>query len=79
MEKYGHHAVIGNLLQTRKKTVVFVYPNNKPIETINIEKPDEENGVEEIEEKIVEKLVKQHEEFIKEQNKATYNGKEIYY
>uniref|UniRef100_A0A915NQI5 DNA/pantothenate metabolism flavoprotein C-terminal domain-containing protein n=1 Tax=Meloidogyne floridensis TaxID=298350 RepID=A0A915NQI5_9BILA len=79
IEKYGHNAVIGNLLQTRKKSVVFVYPNNKPTETINIEQKDLEKGVEEIEEKIVGKLVQEHEEFITNLSKIKNDGKEVYY
>ncbi|CAK5084216.1 unnamed protein product [Meloidogyne enterolobii] len=79
IEKYGHNAVIGNLLQTRKKSVVFVYPNNKPTETINIEQKDLEKGVEEIEEKIVGKLVQEHEEFITNLSKVKNDGKEVYY
>ncbi|CAK5071149.1 unnamed protein product [Meloidogyne enterolobii] len=79
IEKYGHNAVIGNLLQTRKKSVVFVYPNNKPTETINIEQKDLEKGVEEIEEKIVGKLVQEHEEFITNLSKVKNDVKEVYY
>ena len=58
---------------------MFVYPNNKPTETINIEQTDFAKGVEEIEEKIVEKLAQQHEEFITSKTKAKSDGKEIYY
>ena len=65
LEKYGHNAVIGNLLQTRKKHVIFVYPNGKPTEPIDLNAEEIEKGIE-IEEMIVRKLAQQHGEFIAE-------------
>lgn len=63
LEKYGHSAVIGNLLQTRKRQVIFVYPNGRETEPIELEAEELARG-KEIEERIVQKLVEQHGEFI---------------
>ena len=59
LEKYGHDLVIGNILNTRKKEVLFVYKDDSS-EKLVISDEDLENGVE-IEKFIIEKLVKLHQ------------------
>jgi len=55
LHKYGHRLVIGNILETRKREVLFVYQDK--IEEIQMTETEMEEG-KEIEEKIVEKLLK---------------------
>lgn len=64
IEKYGHKAVIGNIMQTRKSDVVFVYPNGREPEHITLGGEEIAQG-KEIEEQIIAKLVQQHENFIR--------------
>jgi len=54
LEKYGHSLVIGNILTTRKREVVFV--DRTSMEKVEMSSAELEAGVE-IEEKIVRKLV----------------------
>uniref|UniRef100_A0A914EGY7 DNA/pantothenate metabolism flavoprotein C-terminal domain-containing protein n=1 Tax=Acrobeloides nanus TaxID=290746 RepID=A0A914EGY7_9BILA len=66
LEKYGHQVVIGNILSTRKRKVVFVYPSGQvdPIEMSD----DQIAKHMEIEELIVDKLKVLHEKFISIRN-----------
>ena len=54
LEKYGHSLVIGNILNTRKREVVFVDRNST--EKLELSSEELEAGAE-IEEKIIRKLV----------------------
>lgn len=58
LEKYRHDLVIGNILDTRKKEVLFVY-KNKSSENVVMSDIDLNSG-KEIEEKIISKLVILH-------------------
>lgn len=62
LERYSHQLVIGNLLQTRKREVVFV--TNDSVKQYKISKQEEEQGVE-IESIIIPKVVELHKEWIK--------------
>jgi len=62
LDNYGHQVVIGNVLATRKRHVVFVYQNGS-VEPIELSDTDFANGVE-IESLIVSKLKIEHEKFI---------------
>ncbi|KAI1728249.1 DNA / pantothenate metabolism flavoprotein domain-containing protein [Ditylenchus destructor] len=62
LEKYGHQVVIGNILSTRKRSVIFVYPKGIT-EAIELDDTQLKSGVE-IESRIVEKLQKNHKQFI---------------
>ena len=59
LEKYGHDLVIGNILDTRKKEVLFVY-KDKTSEKIIMSEEELDSGLE-IEVKIIDKLVKLHQ------------------
>ena len=61
LEKYGHDLVIGNILDTRKKEVLFVF-KDKTTEKIVMDDEELESGIE-IEMKIIEKLVKLHKAY----------------
>ena len=61
LEKYGHDLVIGNILDTRKKEVLFVF-KDKTTEKIVMDDEELESGLE-IEMKIIEKLVKLHKAY----------------
>ena len=61
LEKYGHDLVIGNILDTRKKEVMFVF-KDKTTEKIVMDDEELESGIE-IEMKIIEKLVKLHKAY----------------
>ncbi|KAG8221908.1 hypothetical protein J437_LFUL006727 [Ladona fulva] len=63
LNKYNHNLVIANILQTRKYTVVFVFPDSDY--EINLGEEEIKNNVE-IESKIVSDLVSKHEAYIKE-------------
>ncbi|KAJ3226424.1 hypothetical protein HK099_004877 [Clydaea vesicula] len=63
LKTYGHHIVIGNILTTRKKQVIFVYPEeDKPILEVTLNEEELKNGTE-IESKIIPKLVEGHNMF----------------
>ncbi|KAL3071100.1 hypothetical protein niasHS_015842 [Heterodera schachtii] len=66
LEKYRHNAVIGNIMQQRKRHVTFVYPRSEDRAPEDIwlseEAIDQGN---EIEEQIVAKLFDQHAEFVR--------------
>lgn len=64
LEKYRHNAVIGNVLQTRKRHVVFVYPNARAPEPVVLAEADVARGAE-IEQRIVQKLAEQHAQFVR--------------
>ena len=75
--RYGHQVVIGNELHRRKYEVVFVSPKS-PLVTLNGEKPEfiehwvkiptsSSVPVKEIEEDIIEELVKRHQRWIDEE------------
>ena len=57
LDTYGHHLVIANLLQTRKHRVIMVAKDSSK----EIVLAPEENG--EIEEKIIDSLLKEHLDF----------------
>lgn len=59
LEKYQHQLVIGNLLQTRKKEVVFVKPQSSP-QWIKLTDDQSEQNVE-IESIIIPKVIEEHE------------------
>lgn len=61
LERYSHQLVIGNLLQTRKRKVVFV--TAKDAVEYSITSEEEENGVE-IESVIIPKVIDAHSEWI---------------
>ena len=58
LEKYGHDLVIGNILDTRKREVLFVN-KDKSSEKLIMSEEDLGQG-REIEEKIIDKLVLLH-------------------
>ncbi|VDN55025.1 unnamed protein product [Dracunculus medinensis] len=62
--KYKHQLVIGNILDTRNKKVIFF--NKDTEEEIKLTKEQQENCVE-IEDLIISKLVKEHANFMKRQ------------
>ncbi|VDK20762.1 unnamed protein product [Anisakis simplex] len=61
LQKYGHRLVIGNILNTRKERVVFVDSDQN--EEIRLNDEQKQNNVE-IEELIVDRLVKLHQKFV---------------
>lgn len=67
LHRYNHQLVIGNLLQTRKRQVIFVQPN--AVETLSITEQEEAAG-REIEEIIVPKVVEIHKEWMKKSEEA---------
>ncbi|KAK9354628.1 DNA/pantothenate metabolism flavoprotein [Lipomyces doorenjongii] len=64
LERYSHQLVIGNLLQTRKKEVVFVEPD-APAHWIRLTPAQEAAGID-IESLIIPAIVKRHTVWIKE-------------
>jgi phosphopantothenate-cysteine ligase len=62
LKQYGHHVVIGNLLETRKRHVLFAYPDGNS-ESVSLSDEDLNTGVE-IESLIVTKLCGIHKAFI---------------
>lgn len=66
LEKYHHQLVIGNLLQTRKKEVVFVYPDHDD-DWIRLDDEQINNEVE-IESLIIPKVIECHSNWIKKQH-----------
>lgn len=66
LDRYQHQLVIGNLLQTRKKEVVFVVPDSEP-SWITLDESQIEKGVE-IESIIVPEVIKHHQGWIKHHN-----------
>ncbi|EMG50455.1 CAB2 Phosphopantothenate--cysteine ligase CAB2 [Candida maltosa Xu316] len=62
LDRYHHQLVIGNLLQTRKKEVVFVKPNGDN-DWIKLNE-DEIKGNVEIESKMIPAVIKVHDEWI---------------
>lgn len=71
LSQYGHQVVIGNMLATRKKHVVFVSADGEIQETSVSE--EEMYAQVEIESKIVHKLVEMHRNFIEQSNQKV-NG-----
>ncbi|KAG5422209.1 CAB2 [Candida metapsilosis] len=67
LERYHHQLVIGNLLQTRKKEVVFVSPDGSE-EWIRLTDDEVKSGVE-IESRMIPAVIKIHDEWIKKSNK----------
>ncbi|KAI6187518.1 DNA pantothenate metabolism flavoprotein domain containing protein [Aphelenchoides besseyi] len=61
LQKYKHSLVIGNILKTRKTSVVFVQDNH--IDELNLSTEQKQAGIE-IESLIVERLYRKHNEFI---------------
>lgn len=59
LDKYGHDLVIGNILETRKKEVVFMFKDGSH-EKVEINDKEITDGVE-IEVKIIQKLLKLHQ------------------
>lgn len=66
LDRYNHQLVIGNLLQTRKRQVVFVTPDSNT--TYSITEAEEKAG-KEIESIIVPNVVKLHKEWIAKNQK----------
>jgi len=66
LDKYNHDLVIGNILNTRKKEVVFVF-RDQSLEKIEISNRDLSDGIE-IEKIIIEKLVKLHQSKTSQRN-----------
>lgn len=64
LERYHHQLVIGNLLQTRKKEVVFVTPDNN-VDWIRLSDEEVEKKVE-IEVKMIPKVIECHDKWIAE-------------
>lgn len=62
LEKYKHHAVIGNILEDRKNNVILVQSNSSVIE-INLERQKSLTTHNEIEELIVEYLQNLHSNY----------------
>lgn len=69
LERYQHQLVIGNLLQTRKKEVIFVYHNGdeKPIRLT----PNQIEEHVEIESLIVPEVIKEHQNWVKEHTESS--------
>lgn len=67
LDKYSHQLVIGNLLQTRKRQVVFV--TAKDATEYSITEKEEEDGLE-IESVIIPEVVKIHTEWIQQHDKS---------
>lgn len=72
LDKYGHQLVIGNLLQTRKKEVIFISPDHRDGQWIKVpEKEDSDkdgsNEVPELESLIVPEISRRHDEWMKQQ------------
>lgn len=63
LERYGHQIVIGNDLATRKQEVVFVQKDSE--DWVRITDEQLAAGVE-IEEAIIARLIKMHDEYIDE-------------
>ncbi|VDM96912.1 unnamed protein product [Thelazia callipaeda] len=64
LENYGHQLVIGNMLHMRKERVIFVINGGSgKEETIFLNEEQKAQGIE-IEQLIVRRLVKMHEDFI---------------
>lgn len=68
LDRYHHQLVIGNLLQTRKRQVIFVTPEETT--TYSITEAEEQAG-KEIESIIVPNVVKLHKEYIAKAKKIT--------
>ncbi|XP_065210316.1 uncharacterized protein Ppcs [Planococcus citri] len=62
LDKYNHHLVIGNMLQTRKYEVTIVTKDDQ--KQIKITQDQIDNGIE-IEEFIIEEVSKRHDAFIR--------------
>ena len=67
LSRYQHQLVIGNLLQTRKKEVVLVTPDEKT-EWVRLSEQEEKNGVE-IESLIVPAVIERHHKWIESKRK----------
>ncbi|KAI6227319.1 Phosphopantothenate--cysteine ligase [Aphelenchoides fujianensis] len=61
LKRYKHSLVIGNILKTRKTTVVFVQADS--VDDLTLTPEQQQSGVE-IERLIVERLHKKHDEFV---------------
>ncbi|CCE63920.1 hypothetical protein TPHA_0G00840 [Tetrapisispora phaffii CBS 4417] len=59
LERYNHQLVIGNLLQTRNKKVVFVTPDNLDGTSIELQNPNQH-----IEELIIPAVIESHNKWI---------------
>ncbi|AAS54881.2 AGR391Wp [Eremothecium gossypii ATCC 10895] len=62
LDRYNHQLVIGNLLQTRSSEVVFVSEQNRAGEWVRLT-----DGVNNIEELIIPKVIERHDEWIQSQ------------
>lgn len=69
LTRYGHQLVIGNLLQTRKREVIFVTPTQNINYSITHE---EEEAGKEIESIIIPKVVEMHKEWITSRETAVH-------
>lgn len=70
LDRYSHHLVIGNLLSTRKREVVFV--DREGLEWIRTPEPKEGEEVE-IESLIVPAVIRKHQEMLKRQRSGDTN------
>lgn len=76
LERYGHQMVVGNILETRKKTVTFfMRQDNENVESLVVAlTPDDlQHGVE-IESQIVPFVIKQHKLFQRQQQNLVSAG-----
>jgi phosphopantothenate-cysteine ligase len=67
LDKYQHQLVIGNLLQTRKKEIVFVFPNGDE-KWIKLT-PEQIDKEVEIESVIIPNVIEAHQDWIKRHDK----------
>ncbi|CCD23379.1 phosphopantothenate--cysteine ligase CAB2 NDAI_0B03450 [Naumovozyma dairenensis CBS 421] len=65
LDRYNHQLVIGNLLQTRHKEVVFVSPDNRRGQWIHLDGDHKE-----LEELMIPEVIKRHDQWIQSQFKA---------
>lgn len=62
LDRYNHQLVIGNLLQTRNKEVVFVSEQNRKGDWIRV--PDDKQAIEEL---IIPQVISHHDKWIRDQ------------
>ncbi|AGO10750.1 AaceriAGR391Wp [[Ashbya] aceris (nom. inval.)] len=68
LDRYNHQLVIGNLLQTRNREVVFVSEQNRGGDWVRLT-----DGVSSIEELIIPKVIECHDEWIRSQERRADN------
>eukprot|EP01112_Ceratiomyxa_fruticulosa_P002869 TRINITY_DN1315_c0_g1_i1.p1 TRINITY_DN1315_c0_g1~~TRINITY_DN1315_c0_g1_i1.p1 ORF type:complete len:311 (-),score=45.63 TRINITY_DN1315_c0_g1_i1:151-1083(-) len=66
LSSYGHQLVIGNMLNSFRESVTFFYQHDSP--NLKIDRtPEEKAAGKDIEEKMVEEVVKEHRQYIEQQ------------